>query len=129
MALLGALEHAAEARDADRFAALLSDSFVGQDGLSRRDAITMLRRYLAAYETVAIDLYDVKVERSGGTASVTLRADFAGETRKLGPLAGLLPASAFYEFELQVGDEGGAWKVARASWKAVAPPTGDADGR
>lgn len=120
--LLKELESAAEARDADRFGARLSEGFQGQAGVNRAEALSTLRRYLSAYQTVAIDLYGVEVERSSGGAVVRLRADFAGETRKLGPLAGLLPASAFYHFELVVADESGAWRVTKASWEVVAPP-------
>jgi hypothetical protein len=120
--LLGELESAAEARDADRFGARLSEAFLGQGGLNRADSLAMLRRYLSAYETVAIEAYGVEVEPRSGGARVRLRADFAGETRKLGPLAGLLPASAFYRFELDVADERGTWRVTQATWEAVAPP-------
>jgi hypothetical protein len=120
--LLGELEAAAEARDGDRFGARLSEAFEGQAGQSRADSLAMLRRYLAAYETVAVEVYGVEVERRAGGAHVRLRADFAGETRKLGPLAGLLPASAFYRFELDAADERGTWRVTKASWEAVAPP-------
>lgn len=120
--LLAELEAAAEARDADRFAARLSDRFEGQAGLNRADSLATLRRYLSAYETVAVDVYGVEAERQSGSARVRLRADFAGETRKLGPLAGLLPATAFYRFELDAADERGTWRVTKATWEAVPPP-------
>jgi hypothetical protein len=121
-ALLADLEAAAEARDADRFGTRLSEGFEGQAGLNRADSLATLRRYLSAYETVTIEVYGVEAERRDGGARVRLRADFAGETRKLGPLAGLLPASAFYRFELDVADERGTWRVTKASWEAVPPP-------
>jgi hypothetical protein len=120
--LLSELESAAEARDADRFGARLSEGFQGPAGLGRADSLALLRRYLAAYETVAIEVYGAETERSDGGARVRLRADFAGETRTLGPLAGLLPPTAFYRFELDVAEERGTWRVRKATWEAVRPP-------
>lgn len=120
--LLGELESAAEARDADRIEARLSDGFEGQAGLSRADTLAILRRYFAAYETVAIEVYGVETELADGSAGVRLRADFAGEARKLGPLAAVLPPTAFYRFELGVADVGGTWRVMKATWETMPPP-------
>ena len=69
-ALLAELEAAAEARDADAFAARLSADFTGEGGAARADTIGDLQRYFAAYETVAIEMYGVETERRGAEANV-----------------------------------------------------------
>jgi hypothetical protein len=116
-ALLGELEAAAEARDADRFAERLAPAFEGAHGLGRPEAIARLRRYLAAYESVAIDVYGVESEREDGSARVRCVVEFSGRTRKAFGLEGLLPPSAVYRFDLDLAEEGGAWRVRGASWE------------
>ena len=121
-ALLVELEKAAEARDADRFAERLSSGFEGQGSIDRAEAVAQLRRYFAAYETVAIDVYGVEAEREGATARVRCVVEFSGQARKAFGLEGLLPPSAAYRFDLEVADEGGAWRVRRAGWETVEGP-------
>jgi hypothetical protein len=116
-ALLGELEAAAEARDADRFGERLAASFQGAHGLARPEAIAQLRRYFAAYESVAIDVYGVESERDGASAHVRCVVEFSGQARKAFGLEGLLPPSAVYRFDLDATDEGGGWRVRGASWE------------
>ena len=119
--LLAELEGAAEARDADRFGARLSPEFRGDHALGRPDAIAQLRRYFAAYESVAIDVYGVETERDGPAARVRCVAEFSGRARQVLGLEGLLPPSAVYRFALDVSDEDGTWRVRGASWERVEP--------
>jgi hypothetical protein len=119
-ALVDELAAAAEARDADRFGERLSKDFEGS-AMSRADSLATLRRYLAAYESVGIDIYSFESETDGGTARVRCEVDFRGDARKIGGLEGLLPPSAVYRFELEAADEGDAWRVKRARWEEVPP--------
>ncbi len=121
-ALLAELEAAAEARDATRFAERLSSGFEGQGSIDRAEAVAQLRRYFAAYETVAIDVYGVEAEREGATARVRCVVEFSGQARKAFGLEGLLPPSAVHRFDLEVADDGGAWRVRRAGWEPVEGP-------
>jgi hypothetical protein len=120
-ALLAELEAAAEARDADRFGERLAPAFRGGDGLDRPAALALLRRYLTAYESVAIDVYGVEAERDGASARVRCVVEFSGQARKAFGLEGLLPPSAVYRFELDVADEGGTWRVRSATWEPAEP--------
>jgi hypothetical protein len=120
--LLARLEEAAEARDVDAFAEGLSADFRG-GGLSRAAALSELRRYFAMYETVALEVYGVEVERSdGGKATVRCVVEFSGQGTKLGGLDKLLPPEAAYRFQLEMADDGGTWRVKAASWEQAAPP-------
>ena len=121
-ALLAELEAAAEARDADRFAERLSSAFEAQGSIDRAEAVAQLRRYFAAYETVAIDVYGVESDREGATARVSCVVEFSGRARKAFGLEGLLPPSAVYRFDLEVADDGGTWRVRRAAWEPVEGP-------
>ena len=121
-ALLAELEAAAEARDALRFAERLAPTFRGAHGLGRAEALAQLKRYFAGYESVAIDVYGVEVERSGAGARVRCVAEFSGHARQAFGLEGLLPPSAAYHFDLDVADEGGTWRVHSASWDVAAAP-------
>jgi SnoaL-like protein len=119
--LLDSLEQAAEDRDADALRARLSDDFQGPEGSGRTEAYGMARRYLAAYESVRLEIYDVTVTRGESGADVHLRADFTGTARRLPGLASVLPPSASYVFDLHVVPVGSAWKVARAQWEEARP--------
>lgn len=116
-ALLAELEASAEARDADRFALRLSAAFQGAHRVDRAEALAQLKRYLAAYESVALDVYGVEVERADGAARVRFVVEFSGQARKAFGLEGLLPPSAVYRFELDAADEAGTWRVRGASWE------------
>jgi len=115
------LESAAEARDAERFAERLSESFHGPRGLTRAEALATLRRYFAAYESVGLEVYGVEVDRDAATAEVRCVVEFAGRARQLAGLQGLLPPAAVYRFELGVAEENGVWRVGGASWEQVQP--------
>jgi hypothetical protein len=120
-ALLAELEAAAEERDAERFAARLAADCRGGDGIGRPEALAELRRYFAAYESVAIDVYGVETEKEGPTARVGCVVEFSGKARQAFGLEGLLRPSAVYRFDLDVADQDGAWRVGRATWTAAEP--------
>jgi len=121
-ALVDDLEAAAEDRNADRFRDLLADDFKGQGGVGRAEATAELRRYFAAYEKVAIEVYDLSVKRADGSADVSFRVEFSGKPLQIGGLAGLLPPGAAYRFDLHVVEQPGNWKVQRAAWESVPLP-------
>ena len=120
-ALLADLEAAAEERDAERFGERLSPDFRSADGLGRPEALAQLRRYFAAYESVALEVYGVETEREGTSARVRCLVEFSGKARQAFGLGGLLPPSAVYRFELDAADEGGVWRVRRATWTPAEP--------
>jgi hypothetical protein len=120
-ALLAELEAAAEAREAERFAEGLAPAFRGAHGLGRDEALLQMKRYFAAYESVAIDVYGVETERDGRNARVRCVVDFSGRGRQAFGLEGLLPPSAVYRFDLDVADEDGAWRVRGATWAPAEP--------
>jgi hypothetical protein len=124
--LLDELRDAAEARDAGRFTARLGDGFEGAGGMHKAEAEAMLRRYFAAYESVDLEVYGIETERTGSSARVRYVVEFSGEASKAFGLRGFLPPSAAYRFELEVTDEGGTWKVRRASWRRASAGQGPA---
>ena len=121
-ALLADLEAAAEARDAERFAERLAPEFRGAHGLGRPEALAQLKRYLAAYESVAIDVYGVAAERDGSAVRVRCVVEFSGQARKAFGLEGLLPPSAVYRFDLDAAEESGTWRVRGATWEPAETP-------
>jgi hypothetical protein len=121
-AVLADLEAAAEARNADAFAERLSSDLRTAAGGGRTEAVADLRRYFAAYESVALEVYGVEAERGGGAASVRCVVEFSGRGRALPGLQGLLPPSAVYRFDLELADEAGAWRVRRAAWAPAERP-------
>jgi hypothetical protein len=125
-ALIDDLVEAGEDRSAERIGERLADEFRGQNGMGRADAVATIRRYLAGYEKVDLEVYDVEVQRADGAADVSFRAEFSGRALSIGGLGGLLPPEALYRFDLRVVDAGGSWKVKSAAWEEVAPPS---DGR
>jgi hypothetical protein len=125
-ALIDDLVDAAEDKSAERIGERLADDFRGQNGMGRADAVATIRRYLAGYEKVDLEVYDIKVQRADGAADVSFRAEFSGRALSIGGLGGLLPPEALYRFDLRVAEAGGTWKVNTAAWEEVAPPS---DGR
>jgi hypothetical protein len=121
-AMLVELEEAAEDRDADRFGQRLSEGFTaGPSGMARPEALSLLRRYFAGYDSVALTVYGIEVERSDTTARIRCVVEFSGNVRKLGGLEGLLPPETVYRFQLEATDEQGTWRVRSAQWQAVEP--------
>ena len=124
-ALVDELAEAAEDRDAGRIVERLADDFSGPGGLTRADAAASLRRYFAGYETIDVEVYDVEARPADGMTTVRTRIGFKGEANRAFGLEGLLPPSAVYRFDLDVGERDGVWRVVRAAWERVTPPGGD----
>src|SRR5688500_6736065 len=74
LALLDDLEDAVEDKSAEEVRDLVAADFRGQGGIDRAEAIALLRGYLAAYEKVEVDVYDVSVQRANGAADVKFAA-------------------------------------------------------
>ena len=122
-ALLAELEAAAEARDAERFGERLAPAFQGGPGLGRTEALAQLKRYLRRLR-VGGDR-GVRRRRPSATAAaarVRCVVEFSGQARKAFGLEGLLPPSAVYRFDLDVAEEGGAWRVRGATWEPAEAP-------
>lgn len=117
------LAQAAMAQDADAFGSHLAAGFTGEGGLSRGDALAELRRYFALYKSVEIGTAGLQVDRSESATLARFRASFAGKPKDIQGLAGMLPETARFQFELVLQDEAGVLKVARAAWQRIeAPP-------
>jgi hypothetical protein len=121
-ALLNDVEAAVEDRSADAVGAHLSQGFKGAGKITRADALATLRRYMAGYQTISLEVYEVQVEQAEATASVSLTAEFSGDARRIGGLSGFLPPAALYRFDLELTTEEGRWVIAAAEWKALPPP-------
>ena len=121
-ALVDDLEEAAEHKDADGVRELLTDDFRGEGGIDRAEAVSTIRRYLAGYEKVDLEVYDVSVQRGDDSADVLFRVEFSGHPLSIGGLAGLLPPGASYRFDLHLVEQPKGFKVQHAAWEAVSPP-------
>ena len=121
--LIHDVSEALSARDAEAVGERIAGDFQGDGGMTRADAVATIRRYLAAYDKVAAQVFDV--QRLDAT-HLRFRVDFTGKPKDLGGLAGLLPSSAVYEFEVELVGEGDALKVRRGTWRAWEPPASPA---
>jgi len=118
---LNRVAKAAHGRDARAVAAELADDYRDAAGNGRAGAEQMLHGYFAAYEVVNVSLGEITVERAEGAARVRFRADLSGRPRKAAGLAGLLPSSSKYLFDVRLTRDGSRWKIARASWERAGP--------
>jgi hypothetical protein len=118
-ALLDEIVEAAEARDAAAVVAHLAEGFEGKDGMRRGEARATLQRYFAAYRSVDLTLYDLRLEDE---QRASFRVDFAGRPRDVGGLAGLLPGSATYSFQLSLLKGPDGLVVEGATWQPWTPP-------
>ena len=110
----------ADERDVAGVAAHLAADYRDAAGNGRSDVEQTLRGYFAAYESLEVTLRDVSIERAEGAARARFRADLSGRARQeTGGLAGLLPSSASYRFDVRLVPEGSQWKIAWASWELI----------
>lgn len=114
------LARAAHRRDAGALFERVTAGFQSGEGSSRADAESLVRRMFAAYEILDVTLSDVSIDRSENAARARFRAELSGQPRKIGGLDGLFPRSSVYDFDVRLVPEDGRWKVAWASWRAVA---------
>jgi hypothetical protein len=120
--LLAGVEAAAERRDVEGVAGFLSEQYRDHHGLGRVETTHQLERWLAGYESVALEVYGTEVER-GGDASARVRCvvEFSGRGRRAFGLDGLLPPAATYRFTLDLTEERGRWVVRGAAYEPVDP--------
>lgn len=118
-AALSGIEAGAEKRDAAAVLEWVAPDFEG-GGWSRAEAEQNLRRWLLAYQGLDVTIRDLKVERGGGVAFASFRADLSGTPRAIGGLADLLPRSSSWRFEVRLAPgDGGRWRIYRATWQAA----------
>jgi len=114
-AWLGAAEAAAEARDRGALLDLVSDAYVDGRGNDKEDIGNMLRVYFFRQQNVSLltRVEDLRIQ--GATAAhVGLFVGMAGMTNTaLG-----LRADA-YNFELELANEGGDWRLIGARWGEI----------
>lgn len=110
------LEKAAEERDAGAFEEVVSSEYRDPSGLTHAEAVQMLRRYFAGYETIEIILTDIKTSRTDRAATATFNARLIGKPRAIGGLDGWLPENSSWDFEVRFAPERGEWKIYWASW-------------
>jgi hypothetical protein len=108
---------AARNRDAAAVSRELAADYRDASGNARADVEQFLRGYFAAYEIVDVSLDDVSIERAEGAARARFRADLSGQPRQRAGVAGLLPSSESYRFDVRLVPEGSRWKIAWAAWE------------
>ena len=113
---LDRVAEAAGARDAGAVAAELAADYRDAAGTGRAEVEQTLRGYFAAYEISRRDAFRRRIERAEGAARARFRADLRRAAKDRG-LAGLLPSSASYRFDLRLVPDGSDWKIAWASWE------------
>ena len=116
MACLTEVVEAAEARDADGVMSRVTEGFRDGNGGGKGDAAALVRRSLAAYESLSLTLSDVAVERGPAAAQAKFKVRMSGKPRTVGGLDGLLPRSSRWSFDVRLETETGGWKIAWASW-------------
>ena len=116
---LDCIVRGAHDRDASAVMRRLAPDFQAADGSGRAETETLLRRYFAAYTKLDVSLQDVVIERAENAARVRFRAVMSGQPAQIGGLAGLLPSSATYDFDVRMSRDGSGWTVAWASWTPV----------
>jgi hypothetical protein len=110
----------ASERDVAGVAGQLAADYRDAAGNGRSDVEQTLRGYFAAYESLDVTLREVSIERAEGAARARFRVDFSGRPRKeASGLAGLLPSSASYRFDVRLVPDGSQWTIAWASWEPV----------
>jgi hypothetical protein len=109
----------AEARDAGAIAGSLSDTFRDAEGGGKADAADLLRRTLAAYESISLSLSDEVVTKGPTAANATFKVSMSGKPRAVGGLEGFLPRTSAWRFELRLELEKGTWRITSAAWRRL----------
>jgi hypothetical protein len=109
----------AEARDAGAVAGYLSASFRDAEGGSKADAADLLRRYLAAYESISLSLSDEVIAKGPAAANATFKVRMSGKPRAVAGLEGFLPRTSTWRFELRLELEKGSWRITSAAWRRL----------
>lgn len=110
---LDALQAAVEARDAAAVSALLSNDFIGNDGLDKRGARQLAAGMFLRYRTAKVRFGPVRVSLRGeGNAVASFSVVASGGDGSLLPQDGQL-----YQVETGWRLEGSDWRLVNASWK------------
>ena len=107
---------AAEKRDADGVMSRVAEDFRDAEGGSKSDASALVRRYLAAYESLSLTLSDLAIERGPSSAQAKFKVRMSGRPRAVAGLEGLLPRSSRWGFDVRLEAGPGGWKIASAAW-------------
>ncbi len=113
---LGGAVAAAEKRDADAVLARVSASFRDAGGGDKAEAAALVRRSLAAYESISLSLEGLAVERGEAAAHARFRVRMSGKPRAVAGLEGLLPRASRWSFDVRLEAERDGWKITNASW-------------
>ena len=116
MACLTGAVAAAESRDADGVMSRVAEGFQGADSGGKADTDALVRRALAAYESLSLTLTGVAIERGPAAAQARFKVRMSGRPRAVGGLDGLLPRSSNWSFDVRLEASTGGWKIAWASW-------------
>ncbi len=116
-AVVASLKRAAESRDAEALGRQLSPDFTGGQGQGRADTLAEAKRYLAAYESVSIEIADLDAARSADSAHLRCLVGFSGRPRRILGLDSLLPPQATSRFELDLVRGQDGWLVQHALWE------------
>jgi hypothetical protein len=116
MACLTGAVAAAEARDADGVMSRVAEGFRDSEGGGKAEADALVRRTLAAYDSLYLTLSDVAIERGAAAAQAKFKVRMSGRPRAVGGLDGLLPRSSHWSFDVRLEAEADGWKIAWASW-------------
>jgi ketosteroid isomerase-like protein len=114
-AKLQALQGAIDARDAGAVHALLTDDFIGNDGLDKRGARQLAAGVFLRYRDVAARLGPVEVELRGDADAIARFTVLA-----TGGSGGLLPERG-QVYAVQTGWRrvDGEWRLRSAQWRAA----------
>jgi hypothetical protein len=107
---------AAEKRDADGVMAFVVEEFRDAGGGGKPDPAALVRRTLAAYESLSLMLSDVAIERGHDAAQAKFRVRMSGKPRAASGLDAILPRSSRWSFDVRLEAGAGGWKITSASW-------------
>ena len=107
---------AAEARDAEGVLARVSANFRDADGGGKPEVAALVKRHLAAYESLSLTLSNVAVERGPAAAQAKFKVRMSGKPRAAFGLDGLLPRASRWSFDVRLAGEKDGWRVVSAAW-------------
>ncbi len=110
---------AAEKRDADGVMSRVADDFRDAEGGGKADAGALVRRSLAAYESLTLRLSDLAIERGPTAAQAKFKVRMSGRPRAVGGLDGLLPRSSRWSFDVRLESGTAGWRIASAAWSRL----------
>ncbi len=119
-ATLDGLGRAAEKGDAGAVGERLSASFRAASGEGRDEAVALVRRYLAAYDSLGIRLQEVTIERGPDRAHATFKVEMSGTPRAALGLDAVLPRASSWRFDVRLQkEERDRWRVVEAAWERL----------